>query len=450
MKHFMRRLVFVLAVTLSVVGLKQSVFAEKLITVDETTFPDKVLREAVVSTWKTVEPEDWGTKYDEDTDLVQIDADLIKSVSVYDSGSSSAVANLKGIELLPNLETLDLGNYTGGKINLSKNTNLMRVYITSKKYTLSPNDFTSLPKLVSLSMNGKVVSTIEPSKLKKLESLSITAKTGAKKVDVSKCSKLKEVVLNTNSLTNVNLGKSKELTFVHIQGAKKLTSVNVTKLTNLNYLVVRDCNISKIDISKNKKLQGFGINGNKKVKSVNFKNNKNISWINLGYTGVTKLDTSKMKKLMSIEVYNTKISSLNLKKNTKMYSVDVANTLIKSLDISNCKGLNYIEIAGSKIKSLNMKNQKELYGLRYSYGQKITYPSKIKRNYCWINIEGVKKGSSITVPSICKGYKFSADKEYSLKYRNNKIITSKKTKKKYAYGSFTKGNKQVSIIIKYN
>ena len=456
MKHFMRRLVFVLAVTLSVVGLKQSVFAENLITVDETTFPDKVLREAVLDEWKWVKQDydDYDDEEDtesnnEDEESNQIDADLIKSISVYGYGDSEVVTNLKGIELLKKLEILDIGNYTGGKINLSKNTNLVRVYITSKKYTLSPNDFTSLPKLVSLSMNGKVVSTIEPSKLKKLESLSIIAKTGAKKVDVSKCSKLKEVVLNTNSLTNVNLGKSKELTYVHIQGAKKLTSVNVTKLTNLNYLVVRDCNISKIDISKNKKLQEFGINGNKKVKSVNFKNNKNISWINLGYTGVTKLDTSKMKKLMSIQVYNTKISSLNLKKNTKMYSVDVANTLIKSLDISNCKGLNYIEIAGSKIKSLNIKNQKELYGLRYSYGQKITYPSKIKRNYCWINIEGVKKGSSIAVPSICKGYKFSADKEYSLKYKNNKIITSKNTKKKYAYASFTKGNKSITFAIKY-
>ena len=90
-----------------------------------------------------------------------------------------------------------------------------------------------------------------------------------------------------------------------------------------------------------------------------------------------------------------------------------------------------------------------MYDLTYSYGQKITYPSKINRDNSYISIEGVKKGSSIAVPSICKGYKFSADKEYSLKYKNNKIITSKKTKKKYAYGSFTKGNKEVSINIKY-
>ena len=449
MKHFMKKLVFVLAVTLSVVGLRQNVFAEKLITVDETTFPDKVFREAVVTAWNIAEPEDWGTKHDEGTDVIQIDAELIKSVSAYDTSSSGAVANLKGIELLPNLESLYLNNYTGGKINLSKNTNLTNVNITSKKYVLSPNDFASLPKLVSLGMYDKVASTVDVSKLKKLKDIRISSKTGAKKVDVSKCSKLQDLSLYTNSMTSVNLGSSKELTKVHIQGAKKLTSVNVTKLTNLTYLVVRDCNISKIDISKNKKLESFAVNGNKKVKSVSFKNNQNLTWINLGYTGVTKLDTSKRKKLMAIEVYNTKISSLNLKKNTKMYSVDVANTLIKSLDISNCKKLNYINIAGSKIKSLNMKNQKEMYGLTYTYGQKITFPSKITRDYCWIDIEGVKKGSSIVVPAFCKGYKFSSNKEYSLTYKNNKIITSKKTKKKYAYASFTKGNKSISFSIKY-
>ena len=452
----MKRLVFVLAVTLSVVGLKQSVFAENLITVDETTFPDKVLREAVLDEWKWVKQDydDYDDEEDtesnnEDEESNQIDADLIKSISVYGYGDSEVVTNLKGIELLTKLESLSITNYSGGKFDLSKNTNLNYVRISSNKYVLSPNDFVSLPKLTSLILGGKVVSTIEPSKLKNLKFLLILCKQGVKKVDVSKSSKLEGLTLWCSNLTSVNLGKSSKLTWVYIEGAKKLTSVNVSKLTNLTDLTVRDCNISKIDVSKNKKLLTFKINGNKKIKSVNLKNNPNISSINIGYTGITKLDTSKMKKLESLEVYNTKLSGLNLKKNTKLHSIDVSNSSIKKLDITSNKKATRVNIAGSKIKSLNMKNQKEMYGLTYSYGQKITYPSKMTRNYCWISIEGVKKGRSIAVPSFCKGYKFSADKAFSLTYKNNKIITSKKTKKKYAYGYFTKGNKQVSINIKY-
>ena len=458
MKNFMKRLVFVLAVTLSVVGLKQSVFAENLITVDETTFPDKELREAVLDAWDDVKPCDDEEDYDdeedtesnnEDEESNQIDADLIKSIGVYGYGDSEVVTNLKGIELLTKLESLSITNYSGGKFDLSKNTNLNSVNISSNKYTLSPNDFVCLPKLASLDMGGKVVSTIEPSKLKNLKSLWILCKQGVKKVDVSKSSKLESLTLCCSNLTSVNLGKSSKLTWVYIEGAKKLTSVNVSKLTNLTYLTVRDCNISKIDVSKNKKLLTLKINGNKKIKSVNLKNNPNISSINIGYTGITKLDTSKMKKLESLEVYNTKLSGLNLKKNTKLHSIDVSNSSIKKLDITSNKKATRVNIAGSKIKSLNLKNQKDLYGLTYSYGQKITYPSKINRDYSWIDIEGVKKGSSIAVPAFCKGYKFSADKEYSLKYKNNKIITSKKTKKKYAYGNFTKGDKTISISIKY-
>ena len=96
-----------------------------------------------------------------------------------------------------------------------------------------------------------------------------------------------------------------------------------------------------------------------------------------------------------------------------------------------------------------MKNQKKLFWVTYSVDQKITLPTKISGKYYRIEIEGVKKGTSIAVPSIGKGYKFSADKEYSLKYKNNKIITSKNTKKKYAYASFTKGNKSITFAIKY-
>ena len=87
-------------------------------------------------------------------------------------------------------------------------------------------------------------------------------------------------------------------------------------------------------------------------------------------------------------------------------------------------------------------------------GQKITFPTKLSRDYFWFSIEVVKKGSSIAVPSICKGYEFSVDKQYSLTYKNNKIITSKKTKNKYGYGSFTKsftkGNKTISFFLSTN
>ena len=447
------------------VGLKQSVFAENIIYVNETTFPDKALREEVLKQWDKVKPDDFDDD-EEDTDDdyyydnnencnskveegVQIDADLIRYFSVDSHENKSKITNLKGIELLTKLESLTIHDYIGGKIDLSKNTELDRVCIYSKKYALSPNDFAFLKKLTDLAIGGKVVSNFDCSKLKNLTDLSINSTSGIKRLDISKCHKFRFLQVNTDSLASVNLGKSSKFECIYIENAKKLSSINVSKLTNLRFLSVRNCDINKIDVSKNKKLEQLWLNGNKKIKSLNVKNNTCLDFIHIGYTAISKLDTSKLKKLNRLEVYNTKISSLNLKRNTKLSYLDVSNTPLKTLDIKNNKKIRNIKIVGSKIKSLNLKNQKALYDVICSYGQKIAYPSKVIENSCWISIEGVKKGSSITVPSICKGYKFSADKEYSLKYKNNKIITSKKTKKKYAYGDFTKGNKQVSIIIKY-
>ena len=463
MKQFMKRLVFVLAVTLSVVGLKQSVFAENLIYVNETTFPDKMLREEVLEQWDEVKPYDFDDDeedYDDEEgdyneyvnnkaeDGVKIDADLIKSIGVYGYGDSEVVTNLKGIELLTKLESLSITNYSGGKFDLSKNTNLNSVDISSNKYVLSPNDFVSLPKLTSLDMGGKVVSTIEPSKLKKLESLSISAKTGAKKVDISKCTKLKSVYIHSAAATSINIGKLSKLKDLHIEGAKKLTSVNVSKLSNLDDLMIRDCGIKKIDLSKNRKLRMLSVKGNKKLKSLNIKKNINLQDVNIGYTSITKLDTSKNKKLGSLDVYNSKISSLNLKKNTNLWSLKVSDTPLKTLDVKKNARLQYLTITGSKIKSVDMRNQKIPQKVTYSAGQKVLL-NKEYCDYCWIRIMDVKKGSSVDVPTCCKGYKFNSSKDNLLKCKNNKIITSKKTKKREAGISFTKGKKSIGITIYY-
>ena len=461
MKQFMKRLVFVLAVTLSVVGLKQSVFAENLIYVNETTFPDKMLREEVLEQWDEVKPYDFDDDeedYDDEEgdyneyvnnkaeDGVKIDADLIKSIYIY--SNDKKVTNLKGIEFLTKLESLSIWNYYGPKFDLSKNTNLEEVFLESKKYVLSPNDFASLPKLTYLRMRGKVVSTIDFFKLKNIERISIDAKTGAKKVDISKCTKLKSVYIHSAAATSINIGKLSKLKDLHIEGAKKLTSVNVSKLSNLDDLMIRDCGIKKIDLSKNRKLRMLSVKGNKKLKSLNIKKNINLQDVNIGYTSITKLDTSKNKKLGSLDVYNSKISSLNLKKNTNLWSLKVSDTPIKTLDVKKNARLQYLTITGSKIKSVDMRNQKIPQKVTYSAGQKVLL-NKEYCDYCWIRIMDVKKGSSVDVPTCCKGYKFNSSKDNLLKCKNNKIITSKKTKKREAGISFTKGKKSIGITIYY-
>ena len=449
MKQFMKRLVFALAVTLSVLGMKQSVFAENIIHVNKTTFPDDAFRKAVLQSWFYETNgflEDIIWQYG---DNIEIDADQMFELFVASDLKNSKITNLKGIELLTKLESISMPNYYGSKFDLSSNTELRDVYICSKKYALSPNDFSCLKELTGLKLSGKIASNFNCSDLNNLTRLSIFATSDIKRLDISRCKMLKVLSVEADSLESVNLGDTSSIEYIDISRAKGLSSIDVSKHANLQMLCLEDCNIKKLDVSNNKKLKNLFLNGNKMLKSLDVKDNNSLYKVNIGSTSISKLDTSNLKNLRYFQANNTKLSSLDLRNNTKLEELEVANTPLKKLDVTKIKKLKNINIARSKIKSINLKNQKELYGLTYSYGQKISYLSKFPGNYFWINIKDIKKGGSIAVPSICKGYKFSSDKEYSLKYKNNKIITSKKTKKKYAYASFVKGKKSIAFRMEY-
>ena len=452
MKQLMKRLVFALALTLSVLGMKQSVFAENIIYVNETTFPDKVFREAVLEQWELNKPDDFKED-DKSTNSktqvgVKIDADLIENIWIDSNENHTKITNIKGIELLTKIRDIDISKYYGDKFDLSRNTELNKVAICSKKYELSPKDFTCLKQLRELKLSGKLLPNFDCSGLNNLGRLYIHSTSDLIRLDVSKCKKMCSLSVQADSLVSVNLGHARPFRYVKIEGAKGLSSIDVSKLVNLEQLSLSDCNIKKLDVSKSKNLKELNLGRNRNIRTINLKYNKKLYYVNIASTSISKLDTSSLKKLEYLEVDNAKISSLNLRNNTKLKNLSVVNTPIKKLDVTKNKHLDGINISGSKIKSMNLKNQSKLLALSYSYGQKITYPTKIG-NLFSIEIDRVKKGQSIAVPSFCKGYKFYAEEGDPLKYKNNKILTSKNTKNDYQTAFFIKGDKLISFTIEY-
>lgn len=428
MKKWVRSIVFMFALVLSIGATKNTVFAD-IVEVNEKNFPDENIRSALM----------WDAECDEDGHY-HINTDYVISLS------ANAVKNTKGIELLKNLKYLYLYEFASKKIDVTSVSTIENLFVYSDK--LENVNVSGLKKLSIISVQSqklKVVNvkncsalenfsvysksckidladlykknlkyfyvessdikSVKLDKFKNLEGLSL-GNTNVKSLDLSKNKKLQYVSLYNNAkLATAKWPTSNKLTNIYIVGSRKLKTFNAKLFKNLNWLSIIDCSLSKIDLSKCTKLESLELNGNKKLAAVNISKNKKLGRVNVGATAVKKLDTSKNPELYRLSVYDTKISSLNLKKNTSLSSLNYYNSKIKKLDLS---------------KQGNMD----------------------------LEFFDVKKGATIDLSNIV-GKNCKLISCYNLKYKNGKITTSKSTKENWANCELQKGDKLYYIYISF-
>ncbi len=222
-----------------------------------------------------------------------------KKNGVYHSKPYLKLSSLKGIELLPNVLSIDLSHYSGSKIDVSKN----------KLHSLWVSGITSKKIIVNAPTAENI--HIESHFSKKLKKMDLSACKNAVSIDAYGSMKTK----------NVKLPKEKKNLKVLSISDATFGTLNVNKYKNLQQLYIYNSNVKKLKISKCKELRYLYFYFTKKIKSVNAKANKKLRGIdiystptltrsNVKYGKKTKATWQKGKWWYSTKAYKKDMKKL--------------------------------------------------------------------------------------------------------------------------------------------
>ena len=232
-----------------------------------------------------------------DGDLSVTERNAVKWIDV----SRRGIANLKGIELFPNLEGLIAYSNSISSIDLSKNTKLETLSLSNNR--LNGLNLSNNTKLTSLTLNDNI----------NLKTLALNNQTA-----------LKHLECRNNGLSALNVSNNPLLTHLDFANNKIAGSINFNINTKLKVL---DCT-------------------NNNITTLNLTNNTELMVLECSNNQLTGLNINNNKKLSSLNCRNNSIASLNLSNNTNLIQILAGNNALSSglnVPIAIANRLEYLE-----------------------------------------------------------------------------------------------------------
>ena len=228
--------VLALLTTATCLSVGSVAFAEDLVAINETNFPDKNFRTVI------------SDVYDKDSNgylsTEEIERVKVMTPGAYLENDDDTIITLSGIEKFYNLEKLYCASLGLKELDVSKNTKLTSV--TCMGNELSSVTIGSLPNLTWLNCSNNNLTSL----------------------DVSSCPALQTLQASVNSISSIDLSKNSELESLQIF-QNSLAKLDLSANTKLNELVCKSNRIAELDLSANTAL------GNTSTENVG------DQWINL-------------------------------------------------------------------------------------------------------------------------------------------------------------------------
>ena len=244
--------------------------------------------------------------------------------------SGQYIANLKGIEFFPNLETLYCFNNKLTSLDVSKNPELKELYCQDNKLT-----------------------SLDVSKNTKLETL-WCSQNQLKKLDVSKNTALKILSCEKNLLTSLDVSWNTALEKLYCS-QNQLTKLDVSKNSALWHLSCDDNQLTKLDVSQNQALKNLSCHTNQ----------------------LTKLDVSKNTKLEKLWCYQNQLTELDvsqtavteLKASGNQIDINIEETP-RTFDLSTLPGFDVTKAtnwSGGTVSGKTLKVNEGTNQVTYTY-----------------------------------------------------------------------------------
>lgn len=231
--------------------------------------------------------------FDTDNDG-RLSSDEAESVTelVYTAGAATA----EGIGIFPNLTSLDLSNATFETLDLSGNTALTSVTLSSCKSlvsidftgcsavtflsvglcsSLSEVDLSGMPALTDFIGYASGLTACDTSHNPELDRLSVySSKIVA--LDLTGNPKLTSLNAGQSTLTSIDLSNCPLITSLTLSNSSSLTEVDVTKNTKVESLWLDYCDLRTVDTGTMAGLKTFSVSGNNNIVSIDISNNLNL------------------------------------------------------------------------------------------------------------------------------------------------------------------------------
>ena len=219
-----------------------------------------------------------------------------------DLSVSKHLMSLTFSSAMTNVTSLNVSNTGLGNLDLTNLPNLTNLNASNSSLE-SINGLNTLPNLQTLNLTNNRISSLDVSKLTKLETLMISGQR-------------------------------------NLQNEKILSSLTLPSTNVLKDLRIGNNNLSSLDfISKCKNLETLYAYGSNKIDTLNLSSNTNLT---------------------NLYVYGSKISEIVLPKTGTLKTISTAGSQIKTLDLSYTPGLTTITIDSKVLETLNLSNITEL------------------------------------------------------------------------------------------
>ena len=331
----------------SIDGEKSVEDTQKMVSIDETNFPDPKFREIVKN----------HCDADQDGFLSELEVQNVYELDA--SGKENddlCIQNVKGIEYLTRLKSLNLSFNVIEDIDLSKNTDLEELIISHNDLeTLDLSNNTKLKKVVC---DCNRLSKLDFSNQPDLEYVECFLN-NTTDLNVSKNTKLTELSCSWNQLTSLDISNNTALTCLKCD-SNRLQRLDATTNTALKYLYCDgNYELTELNISKNTDLIELecGLN---KLATLDISNNKLLKKLKCDGNSLTVLDTNQNTELEYLNCWENQINNLDVSNNTKLTCLICGDNKLQSLDVSNNTKLTFLECDKNQLKSLDVRKNVDL------------------------------------------------------------------------------------------
>ena len=385
------------------------------IAITETNFPDFNFRKYI--------KEDM----DINKDSILSQDEIIKrpwiNICNYDGEfNKNKIFNIKGVELIPQLTSINIEGYSLTNVDLSTNLNLTEIDLSENKISsiklpktntltnlilmnnnLTTIDLSNIPCLNRLNLWGNKVSKINISKNPLLETLwiqennistiNLSNNTKLKEIcmwdnnlstlDLSNNTKLEEINLNNNKLSTIDLSNQSKLKELYLSNNNlnsldltnninlidlelnkiNLPAINLSKQIKLERLWLSNNNLSVVDLTNNINLRNLDLNNNN-LSTINLSNNAQLDTLNLANNNLTFFNQSDCIECLSLK--NNNISHFNVSLFSNLLQLDLSHNELIILDSTNDTNLTALDISSTNISNLNLSNMTNLNRLDIS------------------------------------------------------------------------------------
>jgi hypothetical protein len=206
------------------------------------------------------------------------------------------------ISKYPNLKVLSLDGTNVTSVDLSKGKKLEQVTLRWNNRLAKLKVASPKLKYLGVSDNAKL-SVVSVGKSPKLQELYLDSK-AIKTVFLSGATDLRRLVIESASISNLNVAPAQKLTLVAVSNCNKLSRLNLSTLPKLAYVYVQDSAVTELKLGDNR-LQELSLRYAMKLKKVTLGKQPLLTEVTLPYVSGFGLaiDRTLQPKLKTVWIY---------------------------------------------------------------------------------------------------------------------------------------------------